>query len=236
MKRALTAVSLIALAAACAAQSTGPGANRAELPPGPLLNRAPDSAEWEVSYHASGIPNAGGAAVPLEPSTDDSRSYKATIAKSKDVYHVEVAKGGEKIDKWCIGSAQVTTSPNAQLPIVSLKGNDQGDPFYVDFSKADFPGLQWISKNNFAGVTNNGSADILLFRDELPDATGEKVPAIAAIDMKTRWPLYMRVGEAVTLFENIRASSVQVLPPPDVAARVNAGQERLRKASLVPPP
>ena len=83
------------------------------LPPGPLLNHAPDFSQWTVNYKLS----------VLKQTTDES-DFQMVVTKTKSIYHVQTVDGaGFRTDKWVLDTVQVTTLPNAQYPVISTAGN-----------------------------------------------------------------------------------------------------------------
>lgn len=206
---------------------------RAELPPGPLLKRAPEAAQWVIIHKAEGGRKDDKGNVQAAP--PDAKDFRAVVRKSKNVYQVEITTGGKAdVEKWCLGDLQITKMPNAQLPVVSNGGEQDG--YYMDFSATDFPGLEWIAAKNFVEVRNVGGVDCLIFRDRVTVSPELALDAEAAINLETRLPVSLQMGEALTTFRQETPAFATLTPPADIAAIAKQWRDKLRRASLLPPP
>lgn len=211
------------------------------LPSGPLCaTRAPDMAQWQVIYKAQPLPKpaASGAAVtpaPAKPPEPDGSDFQKTIIKNRTLYHVQWTTGSRfAVDKWCLQDVQVTTLPNAQLPVISTP--NERDDYYMDFSKSDFHGFEWISGKNFIGVQSIGGVECMIFKDILKGQEGETHEAQAVVDYKTRLPVSLQVGEGLTTYQFSAAPSSQLNPPAKIAGLADQWRKRLKQARLSPPP
>jgi hypothetical protein len=199
------------------------------LPPGPLLNRAPEMASWTITFRAVANPTGGGTKTEGRPIADPT-DFRALIAKTGSIYHIQITMGsGMKVEKWCLNNAQVTAMPNAAYPVLSTTGSK--DAYYMDFSKVDFPGFEWIGPQNFAGIKNVAGMDCLIFRDRLT----EPAEMQAVIELKTRLPLYLQVGEALTAFQYSPPPAAILAPPANVLRLAEQWRQRMRQVTLVPP-
>lgn len=226
------------LAAAAQAQQAAPSPDA--LPPGPLLNKAPDFAQWTITAKSSG------AAVPTAEGEDQGAAKKekekerpqgdlriGTIQTGKVRHQVRV-KGSQVIgDLWTVEGATVSIDPHSKMPQVAGGGGGTAE--------ADFPGLEWISANNFAGIQGVGGRKAIVFKgraDYLIDAEStlpEQVDATAYIDLETRLPIAMKRGDVYT-FEFGPKPQTMLTPPPAVSqALVDARQRALRSAARPAP-
>lgn len=211
------------------------------LPSGPLCaTRAPDVAQWQVIYKAQPLPKpaasgATAAPAPAKPTEPDGADFQKTITKNRTLFHVQWTTGSRfAVEKWCLQDVQVTTLPNAQLPVISTPS--ERDDYYMDFSKSDFHGFEWISGKNFIGVQSIGGVECLVFKDTLKSPEGETLEALAVVDYKTRLPVSLQVGEGLTTYQFSAAPSSQLNPPAKIASLADQWRKRLKQARLSSPP
>ncbi|MGC3989670.1 MAG: hypothetical protein QM796_08340 [Chthoniobacteraceae bacterium] len=208
-----------------------------ELPPGPLLNHAPDMAQWTISFRGAATVPDDKSAKPGEKPAFDTSDYRVAVVKTKPIYHILMAMGnGEKMDKWCVGEVQVTKQPNAAYPILSTPSNK--DAYYMDFSKQDFTGFGWISASNYQGIKKVAGVDCMIFRDKIKSPVGgaaDMVDAQAVIDVKSRLPLYLQVGEGLSTYQYGNTPTALQTPPTEVTALIQQWRKRIQQASMLPP-
>jgi hypothetical protein len=233
----------LVLAAAAAWVPGAAAQSRVEqaLPSGPLCaTRAPDVAQWQVSYKAQPLPKPAANGAAAAPATakapePDGADYQKIIVKNRTLYHVQWTTGSRfAVDKWCLQDVQVTTLPNAQLPVISTPA--ERDDYYMDFSKSDFHGFEWISGKNFTGVQSIGGVECMVFKDTLKGQEGETHEAQAVVDYKTRLPVSLQVGEGLTTYQFSPAPSSQLNPPAKIASLADQWRKRLKQARLSSPP
>jgi len=238
MKKAASILALLCCAVMVKAQQPAAQATpKPELPPGPLLNHAPDMAQWTITFRGAATVPDDKSAKPGEKPAFDTSDYRINIIKTKPVYHVLMATGnGEKMDKWCIGEVQVTKEPNAAYPILSTSSNK--DAYYMDFSRQDFTGFGWISAGNYQGIKKVAGVDCMIFKDKIKSPTpgaSDLVDAQAVIDVKSRLPLYLQVGEGLSSYQYGNTPSAVQTPPEDVTALIQQWRKRIQQASMLPP-
>ena len=238
----------------CAQQATPP-----ELPPGPLLNKAPEFAQWTITTKPAATPADS---EPAEAESTPDRSPSPTprhrqksadstgkktappverttvVTKTQSLRHEETSAGAEpKMQKWCVPDMQVTID-GSTAPVVSLPGN-AADSDYVDYSKTDFPGFEWISNRNFTGARKVLGQDCLIFEDQpvaKKKGSGEPVPstAVAAINSATRLPVSLQTGEETQTYEFGLAPTAMLALPPDVQAVVEQWRKTMSQSALMP--
>jgi hypothetical protein len=220
---------------------------RPPLPPGPLLNRAPQMAQWVISFKsapaapAASASPAAGTAVAGPPKADP-RDYQVYVTKTGSTYHVQMVGGYfQRVDKWCLDGFQISVVPNAQLPLVSYGG--QKDDLFMNFARTDFPSFEWVSAKNFMGVQKVSGFDCMIFRDHLrePQIFGGRPSHIkadvqAVIDLRSRLPLYLQVGDSLASYQYGSAPTVMLTPPPNIMETLAAWQARMAAAAPAPSP
>jgi len=193
---------------------------RAPLAPGPLLNPAPDLSQWTLTSTDVVLPPGE---VPNPPVT-------ATVSKTRKIYEVETLISGQKLVFWCKDIWAAVYLPGTSQPSVS---NDSASHYYIDFSKSDFPELNWISAKNYKGVAQLGGTKVLVFKSAIPMPTASIVAlthhvptnAIALIDLATHRPLMFQLGGEVLTYQFNRASPNLTLPK-DVENAFNSELQR----------
>jgi hypothetical protein len=203
------------------------------LPPGPLLNKAPDFAQWAITIKSAGTEKEEKASPSPEPSAKPSASgvYRIGVIKTGKVRHEVQAVGAQVIsDIWSLDGTSVSFDPRTKVPQVSQSGSSAG---------SDFPGLEWISEKNYAGIKKVNGKDCIVFNDMVfnvrPNGTrnefGGKVNAVAYVDLETRFPVTMQRGEDTYAYQFGAPPQAMLAAPPEVTQAVGAYQQRMNQLS-----
>jgi len=200
MKRILLHLVLIGICCSPAYCAPGLKIERVPLPPGPLFQRAPEFAKWTVSYTYL-IPKSDSAAAP--PSAPPVRIQKLTVVKTNATYWEQrTFTDGSIKESWRIGSMQISLSANSKTPQIfepssfptDVTGISIASPsLYTDYSQTDFPGIEWITAQDYLGVAHDSDQDLLVFQRNAPNAT-------VYINEKNRLPKRLETSEAVAIF------------------------------------
>ncbi len=206
------------------------------LPPGPLLNRAPEFSSWTMSISSAQV-------APKSPDAPQSKPpvelRRLTVTKTKNVYREERQfSDGSTRETWRVGSMQISTLPHSSELIVfepaaaTIGLLDPED--YTNYSKTDFPGFEWISKRNYRGVQKIMDTQCLVFGDSLDDISEETRKAMAEaagevalpqiqsgrsataawIDLQTRLPMALQKGNKKEVFQfSAPPQAMLALPP-----------------------
>ena len=242
---ALLCLSLGMVPILCAQQPTAPPTTKPVLPPGPLLSKAPDFAQWTVTTKTEVTPT--GARPSATPKT--SRHHKAppgpptnqmaSVIKTQSLrYEETVTGGGNKVQKWCVPDMQVTIEASGQ-PLVALKEGAKNSSAYTDYSKTDFMGFEWISPRNFTGVENVMGQECLVFKDKIKIEGGgdpsEPPPEVSAyINAATRLPVQLTLDDEVSTYQFGPAPQAMLTLPPEVESVVTQWRETMRQSDLMP--
>ena len=215
------------------------------LPPGPLiLKRAPEMAMWTVTTTIGPLkdPAATRAGQPA-PQNDAEASSQAVskmlFCKTGSIVLVERFGEGKQVwNTWCRGPLQVVTWPDgkncaeATVPTTPRVEN----PFYNDFSVSDFRGFEWVAKENYIGIADFGGMKCIVYQKTLtiPSDSGDLpqyVPALAYVDVSSRLPIALVMGEQSSLFEWKSPPQSMLILPPNVQALLNQRQKGLDQMS-----
>lgn len=159
-----------------------------EIPPGPLLKRAPRFASWTITI------SRGKKSEPSPKGPDGSPGghgkepvelRQIAVTKTDNIYRQEIQlSDGSKTESWRIGRMQISFLPRSGEPSIfepSQEAMKDLDPdFYTDYSKADFSGLEWISRTNYLGMQKVKGVQCLAFGASAKEETGEAMRGAAS--------------------------------------------------------
>ncbi len=231
------------------------------LPPGPLIaNHMPDYAQWTIDYTYSDAPKPGADSALLtqykklalqDPAIakamanphfidalNPARPVHVVITKTGNIRHVERSlERGLKSELWSDAGTRIEQNANMPGPIVSM-GNS--------VTQNEFPEFNWVSKESFTGIDTGNGHQCLVFKSQVDTlelahpgsgGSGVTVPAIAYIDLKTRYPISLQFGVETRQFTYLAPPTAQLVLPDECAAAVKATEDRIQKATphLSPP-
>lgn len=158
MKTPLLLATFIGVASTFA-QQAAPSPSVPPLPPGPLLNRAPASSRWTVvTAGATAKQPAGhataGAEKPLPQQVTYTKSGSIVLEESP----------GKQV--WHLTNMRATIYAGHPLPVLTPDSGGS-DLYTVDFARADFAGLDWISPQSYKGVAVQNGRKCLVFQGEV---------------------------------------------------------------------
>jgi len=194
------------------------------LPPGPLIQeRAPRMSRWLITLVVAKQKGAASSA-SSEKGTAPTLPWasKVAVTKTEDVIREETLdEKGQTWSAWCLPGLQITVWPDGKSWFVQQAQADR-DPnvpvaMFTDYSKSDFPGFEWISEKNYAGIQKVGSKTCLIFRDTMVLMTPEElkqaalggdgasptISVVASIDVETRLPVALTRGSEAHTYEFI---------------------------------
>lgn len=213
-----------------------PASTPPPLPPGPLLNKAPDFVQWTITIKSAESGGVGktekGIASPEPSAKPTAEVYQIVTAKTGKIRH-EVRVAGTQImsNVWSINGASVEINPKTKIAQVAPGG-----------VSVDFPGLEWISEKNYTDVKKINGKDTIIFNDKVAwmaanGATNEfkgKVDAVAYIDLETRLPIAMKRGVDTYTYQFGAMPQTTLTPPPEVVQAMEGYSERMKRLSAGP--
>ena len=241
MKLLLPFILAVAIGSSVVAQT----ANNAPFPGGPVLAKTADFAKWTTTTITS-VPESGTGGTDASPSSEkaDLKKTIVTTTKTLPVRLVStIAANGEERSIWCLEPFEVLTSQHLPKPLLFTSPN----PIYVDYSRSDFPELEWISEANFVGIQKVGERQELHFRTTIAPNASAAATAKAAghelsgtlceatVDAKTRLPVSFKQGDEISTYNFEEPPTSVLVPPPEVKAIITEEQARLQRLSRVPP-
>lgn len=196
MKKALLHLALVL---ACLRPCDGASAAKVEsapLPDGALFQRAPEFSKWTIRYTYVIHKSENETPPPV-------RMLKLTVVKTHATYWEQrTFTDGSVQESWRVGAMQISVSANSRTPQIyepssfptDVAGVSISSPsLYTDYSQTDFPGIEWVTAQNYLGIARDSGQDLLVFQRDSPNAT-------AYIDEHTRLPRRLETGEAVAVF------------------------------------
>ena len=214
MKTLLLAGILWGLAVGAQAQETAKPTPLPVLPPGPALQRrAPDRAQWVIKQTVAPTPDAElakGGATDKHP-----KSYWGSlVAVTKTgsiMLRQTIDDKGQTWNTWCTPDLQTTIYPDGQHWIVQSISPDPKVPAanYEDYSKTDFPGLEWVTLDKYVDLKEINGKRCIIFKSRFKMADDDPAPTDfeADVDLDTRYPVETKVGA------NLRTYTFSDAPP-----------------------
>lgn len=233
-------------------QTTRP-AEKLIPPPGPLIeSRAPEYSRWTIygKTMSKGGESGDKTAGTTQKDASPNGSPKFTITKTGKIIRViffEDAKLPWNI--WCMDSTVIAVWPDGKNVGLAARPNrpDAFNPLYMDFSKSDFQGFEWISEKNFAGVQDVLGRKCLVFRDNVkrvPEGTRSDDPeaasasfesaAVASVDLETRLPVSLVNENGAFVYQFHEAPSAMQTLPPNVQAVIDQQKEAAQAVARRP--
>lgn len=215
-----------------------------EIPKGPLLRRAPELAAWTItiSHAQAQSGNADGSPAKTMPV----EIQALFVTKSGKIYREERHyTDGSRIELWRIGAMQISEKPDTgEVVIFEPSESMLGllDPeAYTEYSKTDFPGLDWISKRNYVGIQKVGTVDCLTFSasKEIDRGEGAKGPPVrstivAWIDRETRLPVCIQSGGRKVVFTFVKPPQTTLALPPKLQSFLDRRAKALELYTTAP--
>ncbi len=228
MKRIPLVLCAFFLGAVTAALAAAPALSyeKKPLPPGPVLNRAPDYSSWRMVYSFANPVGTSSSSNPSGPAgVPDPHLPKAlTVTQTKPLWHaVLVDVGGEKQETWFDGATRFEqVSPSQIIPISNNHGKQTGK--FLS-GREDFPDVDWVSPNTYLGTEKDTGYWIF---QETPDG------AMVWIDSVTHYPVRWTKGNQIRTFEFLSPPTDPLTLPPAVA-RISQALKRLDALSRLAP-
>jgi len=139
------------------------------LPPKPWLKRAPVPSQWVVSYSGKSKELKEPAQPKASPSqTPVDLTARKTVAVNKAtnlLVEVTTRQSGAIVSRWKASGLFLTQVGSGGNWFAS--SGPQNGFNETDYTNCDFPGFDWISEKNYAGVKKIGSAQCLVFHDKV---------------------------------------------------------------------
>jgi hypothetical protein len=215
-----------------------------QYPSAPLLRPAPDFSEWTIIYSYPSNPAAKGATGSVAAPTPIPSTMQGLLLRPRTVVTTKTGKimrvvtvnlAGITVEKWFFDGAQYTKPAGSAVwfgASNSERSDDRNAYFSAPLPASGFQDLDWINDENYAGTTQAGGAQYLVFvpggltPEEIKDpkaqkATLEHEPKVAYIDAATRLPVALRLPGEIRQFRFTDPSPSTVLTlPPDLAAQI----------------
>jgi len=230
--RHLFAIMLAIFAMAAVACAQSPEGGIEALPPGPLIQlRAPEFARWVITCN----PKKAG------ESTKYQFSKRIVVTKTKDIRHEEITdESGHITEKWCCCNSIFWTDPLEKKRIALGNSIEAAGDLYVNYSKTDFPGTEWISASNYSEIKSFVGQDCIVFKERrtgdqesssvLPNADS----AVVYVDLKTRLPVYLQRGGEIRIYQFEAPPQVMLALPLDIQQMLERDKKHKEEMAQMP--
>lgn len=193
---------------ACA--QSNPPVQMTPLPAGPWLASPGNMAKWEVSYSYEIDKHNGtkDAAYEALKATDYfSRLPRLVIIERTKPTFSEATTdvAGNVLLRWVNGNTQIIHSPGAAPQLASGVGLH-----YIDYNQIDFPDVEWVSANTYAGTGVMDQKTCWLFKKP-----GDSSVAVW-IDTSTRLPVLWSRTDETRRFKFMPAPTEALRAPPEI--------------------
>jgi hypothetical protein len=233
-----------------------------QLPPPktPILARAPERAEWVITYRfdrdkaKDELFNPSPAKKP-----DPANQAKGTpallpkethVSKDGQTYReITTWSDGHKSEKWIVQGFELSDTPQGEvMRIMPFSTN------YSDYSQSDFESAEWVAQTNYSGpnILNGlqvygfevaGNKRALTRREAAERARRgpvDKTEAtrlfIADLDIHTQLPLYLDDGEFIRTYTYPGNTPEKLIPPPKFAQALESWLKEIKRKAPAPPP
>lgn len=215
------------------------------LPLDPLIQkRAPDLSQWTISLSVMTIDQVSAV---QGTQADDAKSgpnkliKKTTVTKTGNIIHTVIIDGqNQSWNLWSDGKVNIVVWPDGQnIGFAAPPPNkDMINPYYIDYSSADFFGFDWINKSNYVDIKSFQGRPCLVFQEQMtepaePTESGEVPPPntftiIAYIDLKTRLPAALQNEDGLQVYQFQNQSVAMQKVPDNVQAFIDNTEKHIQ--------
>lgn len=149
------------------------------------------------------MPKASGTPPPFAAN----RVHSITVTKTDKTYWEKITlASGTIYEKWTFNGVQLMSIPNTPaIAPIEPPAPDNPSPDYSDYGKSDFPGLEWVSMENFKDLTTD-QQKVQAFRFEQQGKT-------AFLSAETQLPLNFSDSELIRTYTFNSPPSSPLVPP-----------------------
>ncbi len=230
------------------------------LPPGsPMEMRAPSFAHWKVAYTYKDKRDE-----QIDPATlkdpDVVKMLQADpnfilqlnpprvrfqdcVKTGNTIHEQEIYARGFTRDRWIVNLAQIEKPLGSEIPIAIMSSLSNE---FLDLSKTDFPGLEWVSRSAFKGEISIGDRKYFVFENDsptgqLPSLTSTSASPLKAafleVDEETRLPVMLKLGDATRVYQFETPPGEMLTLPDSYQKALDAANSRTRNLIRgLPPP
>jgi hypothetical protein len=200
----------VGLAICPMARSADASLERTALPQGPLLNRLPDFAMYEIDFTYS----SDGKQAPPKPSLSVVAVMpprKVTVTKTKPILHTLVVDTlGRSLESWFDGTTAYIQSAGNSGPYAFSTDKIGSVSRFLNVGQNDFPDVDWVSPATYVGLQPMGNGSCLVFSDK---TGGAKV----WVDAASRFPVRWEKNGEVRTFKLLQAPTESLELPENIA-------------------
>ena len=185
---------------------------KAEIPNGPLIGKAPGFFAWVVTIKDTEGKNvAGDGEYPqaFEQGT-------ISVLKTDDIRFITSTLGGMRRDQWTVSGWILTIKGGSAQPSVTMPKS---------WNLIDFPDCDWINRENYQGIAKLFGRQCLVFvgmvnviphemrNSEFPPDMRQST---ACIDLESRLPVAVQLGKMLHTYQYLTAPTSKLTPPLEI--------------------
>lgn len=226
-----------------------------EFPSEPLLHPAPAFSQWTITFsypedQKENSPDTPAKTAKPIPENLSIRPRTIITTKTGEIIHEEtLTVGGKKTENWQVHGDYYIKFPAKSFWSAYEKPDStqiaSGTGIVMGLPSSGFRGLDWISRETYAGKFKTSLGNCLVFvpggRNTVPAGTPgklkelESLPTIAYIDAETRLPILVRAAGETRMFKFTQPppTSIQTLPD-ELADEIKKGDEIRAKRNAAP--
>jgi len=225
-----------------------------EIPSQPLVRSAPASSQWTITFAYQDDAKKSAVDKPSEPPKPVPenmavRPRTITTTKTGEIIHeVTLTVGGDKLENWQVHGDYYIKYPGKSFWSAYEKPDPTqpsiGTRVVMGLPDSGFRGLEWISKDTYAGKIKSGVGECFIFVPggramvNVAEPAGQKalesLPTIAYIDAETRLPMLVRAGDETRTFKFTSPPTSNQTLPADLADEIKKGDEIRAKRNAAP--
>lgn len=216
-----------------------------------------------VAKGGSSGESAAAPAEPVEAQQPSLEQRPAVTSSSKvvksgpTIWEVSIDGKGKRTETWHYRGLRILKLSDALQPFIFTGGIAANDIYTVDFKVSDFAGLNWIAPDRYVGVAKFRGRDCIVFegrvspldaRTKQMEEVGNaalreiglsphpkiEVAASAYIDLESRLPLFVKLGDEKRTYQYDPSPSSPLQLPPDLASAVKEYAQRIQRLSAPP--
>ena len=230
----------------CVAEATAQQPTPPPLPPGPLVQaRAPSNSLWStVVKSASAVPDASPKTGGKDQQDDTGKKKEDEGVISKKIFRKDkgvilvtyVQANNQLFSVWCVGASElIEWSGGKGYDLLTPSPNpDNPNPYFTDFSKGDFQGLDWIDRASYVGLVTYQGIKCIYYKKESPMSASVGASSLAAyVEIESRLPIAVLNGGELTEYKWEPPPPAPLNIPPGVTARIKEREQNFQKIKQV---
>ena len=213
------------------------------MPTGPLIqSRAPEFSRWTVTYNqkrATATKPATAAPEQAKPQP----AKRLLVVRTQNVRYSQLSDAaGRQTETWYCDNIEFITDPATKRRLAYAIGHDPELEPETNFSRTDFPGLEWVSAKTYLDVRTVMGRDCIIFSKggnepetnqdgPLPASSGGTV---AYVDLATRLPILLQSNGENRVYQFEQPPQSKLTLPPDIQQALEFNVKHAQELARMP--